>query len=148
MTTNPKSGNTPSGPPGNTILIVDDDQEFRESLAEWVRRDGFHVELAKTGLEALDKIRWGLRPCVILLDMQMGTMSGWDFRTEQKRDRTLAAIPVIAMTAGPWKERDLGDYAARISKPIDPADLRAKLAPFRLPSRKTDMPGVTGELNG
>ncbi len=85
---------------------------------------------------------------MILLDMRMGKMSGWDFRAEQKRDRTLAAIPVIAMTAGPWKEGDLADYAARISKPIDLADLRARLDPYRLRSGKTDMPGVTRELNG
>jgi CheY-like chemotaxis protein len=148
MTTNPKFGNAPSSRPGNTILIVDDDQEFREALAEWIRRDGFHVELAKTGLEALDKIRWGLRPCVILLDMRMEKMSGWDFRTEQKRDGTLAAIPVIAMSAGPWKEGDLANYAARMSKPIDPADLRARLDPFRLPPDGTDRPGVIGEMHG
>lgn len=111
-----------------TILIVDDDQEFREALVEIVRGEGFEVETAKTGLQALDKLRWGLRPCVILLDLQMGTMTGWDFRAEQKRDPELAPIPVIAMTAGYWKDRDLGDYAARIAKPVDVKELQAKLA--------------------
>ena len=141
MTTNPKSPGQPHSQPARTILIVDDDQEFREALAESVRRDGFQVEMAKTGLEALDRLRWGLRPCVILLDMQMGKMTGWDFRAEQMRDRTLAAIPVIAMTAGPWKERDLGDYAGRIAKPIDLADLRARLDRYRLPSESQISPG-------
>jgi CheY-like chemotaxis protein len=110
-----------------TVLIVDDDQEFRDALAEIVRGEGFQVETAKTGLQAIEKLRWGLRPCVILLDMQMGTMTGWDFRTEQKRDPDLAAIPVIAMTAGYWKDRDLGDYAARVSKPIDLEELKINL---------------------
>ena len=110
-----------------TVLIVDDDQEFRDALVEIIRSEGFKVETAKTGLEAVDKLRWGLRPCVILLDLQMGVMTGWDFRTEQKRDPTLAKIPVIAMTAGYWKDRDVGDYAARIAKPVDVKDLQTKL---------------------
>lgn len=113
-----------------TILIVDDDQEFRDALSELIRREGYQVETAESGLRALDKLRWGLRPCVILLDLQMAVMTGWDFRDEQARDPVLAAIPVIAMTAGYWKERDLGDYAARIAKPIDVKDLRARLAEY------------------
>jgi CheY-like chemotaxis protein len=121
----------PAGQPADkTILIVDDDQEFRDALVEIVRREGFQVETAKSGLQALDKLRWGLRPCVILLDLQMAVMTGWDFRTEQRRDPALAAIPVIAMTAGYWKARDIGDYAARITKPIDVKELKARLAKY------------------
>ena len=88
--------------PTKTVLIVDDDQEFREALVEIVRDQGFEVETATSGMQALDKLRWGLRPCVVLLDMQMAVMTGWDFRSEQTRDATLAKIPVIAMTAGYW----------------------------------------------
>jgi CheY-like chemotaxis protein len=117
-------------PTDKTILIVDDDQEFREALVEILRSEGYQVEAATTGLQAIDKLRWGLRPCLILLDMQMGVMTGWDFRSEQKRDPALAAIPVIAMTAGYWKDRDLSDYVARITKPIDVKDLQAKLAQY------------------
>lgn len=113
-----------------TILIVDDDREFRDALVEIIRREGFQVETAKSGLQALDKLRWGLRPCVILLDLQMAVMTGWDFRMEQRRDPVLAAIPVIAMTAGYWKQRDLGDYAGRITKPIDEQELKGKLARY------------------
>jgi len=113
-----------------TILIVDDDQEFREALVNIVRSEGFAVETATNGMQALDKLRWGLRPCVVLLDMQMAGMTGWDFRAEQSRDPTLAAIPVVAMTAGYWKNRDLGDYAARIEKPIQVPELKATLAKY------------------
>lgn len=114
----------------NTVLIVDDDAEFRSALVEIVQHEGFQVETATSGMDALDKLRWGLRPCVVLLDMQMAVMTGWDFRAEQKRDRTLAAIPVIAMTAGYWKGRDLGDYSARIGKPIQVQELKATLAKY------------------
>jgi CheY-like chemotaxis protein len=113
-----------------TILIVDDDQEFREALVDIVRSEGFAVETATNGMQALDKLRWGLRPCVVLLDMQMAGMTGWDFRAEQSRDPTLAAIPVVAMTAGYWKNRDLGDYAALIAKPIQVPELKATLAKY------------------
>lgn len=114
--------------PARTVLIVDDDQEFRAALEELVRGEGFQVETATSGLDALDKLRWGLRPCVVLLDLQMAVMTGWDFRAEQARDPSLAAIPVIAMTAGYWKERDLRDYTARIAKPIDETELKTILA--------------------
>lgn len=116
--------------PAKTVLIVDDDQEFREALAEIVAGEGYDVETATSGLQALDKLRWGLRPCAVLLDLQMAVMTGWDFRAEQVRDATLAAVPVIAMTAGYWKERDLSDYAARITKPIDVPALKATLAKY------------------
>src|ERR1051325_4287552 len=113
-----------------TILIVDDDQEFREALVDIVLSEGFAVETAKSGLQAHDKVRWGLRSCAVLLDMEMAGMTGCDFRAEQDRDRTLTEIPVIAMTAGYWKQRDLGDYAARITKPIDVQELKATLAKY------------------
>ena len=129
MNTQRSSGATPEKS-AKTILIVDDDQEFREALVNIVRSEGFAVETATNGMQALDKLRWGLRPCVVLLDMQMAGMTGWDFRAEQRRDPTLAAIPVVAMTAGYWKNRDLGDYAARIAKPIQVPELKAKLAKY------------------
>lgn len=113
-----------------TVLIVDDDKEFREALGEIVRGEGFEVETASSGIQALDKLRWGLQPCVVLLDLQMAGMNGWDFRAEQERDATLAKVPVIAMTAGYWKSRDLHDYAGRISKPIAVQELRTTLAKF------------------
>lgn len=116
--------------PSKTVLIVDDDQEFREALVEIVSREGFQVETATSGMQALDKLRWGLKPCVVLLDMQMAVMTGWDFRAEQERDPALAAVPVIAMTAGYWKARDVGDYADRITKPIDVPTLKAALAKY------------------
>jgi len=130
MNTKHPSGGYSADHSTKTILIVDDDPEFREALVEIVRDEGFEVETATSGMQALDKLRWGLRPCVVLLDLQMAVMTGWDFRSEQARDATLAKIPVIAMTAGYWKTRDLGDYAARITKPIAVQELRTTLAKY------------------
>ena len=119
-----------SGPEARTILIVDDEPDLRDALAQILGDEGYHIETAATGLEALDKLRWGLRPMVVLLDMQMRVMTGWEFRNEQQRDPALAAIPVVAMTAGHWKKQDLSDFAARIEKPIDVDKLRKVLGQF------------------
>lgn len=124
----PSSTETPRVP--KTILIVDDEPDLRDALAQILRDEGYHTETAATGLEALDKLRWGLRPMVVLLDMQMRVMTGWDFRKEQQREPALAAIPVVAMTAGHWKKQDLSDFAARIDKPIDIDRLRSVLGQF------------------
>ena len=117
-------------PRAKTILIVEDHEDVRDALAQLLHDDGYQVEVAATGLEALDKLRWGLRPSCVLLDLQMGVMTGWDFRSEQRRDPALATIPVVAMTAGYWKAQDLSDFADRIDKPIDTGRLRELLRRF------------------
>jgi CheY-like chemotaxis protein len=114
-----------------TVLIVDDEPDFRESLASVMRVKGYIVEEAANGTEALDKLRWGLQPQVILLDLQMRVMTGWDFRVEQLRDPQLATIPVIAMTAGPWKDRDAAGFNQRVQKPLDLERLWSVLDPYR-----------------
>ena len=83
-----------------TVLVVEDDAAIRQALIDAIRADGYRVETAINGLEALEKLRWGLRPCLIVLDMQMRLMTGWEFRAEQMKDPALSKIPVVAMTAG------------------------------------------------
>ena len=117
--------------PDPTVLIIDDDVEFREALAEVVRGRGYSVEVSPNGMEALEMLRWGLHPRVILLDLQMRPMTGWEFRAEQRRDQRLSNIPVVAMTAGPWKDRDLDDFSHRIQKPLDLDQLTGLLSSYR-----------------
>lgn len=112
---------------GKTVLLVDDDGGFRDAFAEVLRAEGCRVVGASSGSEALDKLRWGLRPSLVLIDLQMQIMTGWDFRTEQQKDPALAGIPVVAMTAGYWKERDRRDFTGCLAKPIDLKELRALL---------------------
>jgi CheY-like chemotaxis protein len=110
-----------------TILLVEDDYQIRESLADLLEERGFSVVTCPNGHAALERLRWGLRPRVILLDLRMPVMTGWEFRSEQKKDPALAHIPVVAMTTGRWKPDDLQDFAAHIGKPIDVAALLAVL---------------------
>jgi CheY-like chemotaxis protein len=109
------------------VLLVDDSSEVRAALGAALQNAGYEVETATSGLEALEKLRWGLRPCAILLDLQMPGMNGWDFRAEQKRNPALQAIPTIAMTAGHLRKEDLEEFFECITKPIDLKALEAML---------------------
>ena len=62
------------------ILIVDDDKDVRIALAELLEGEGYTVAGAHNGQEALQLMRGGLHPAVILLDLMMPVMDGWDFR--------------------------------------------------------------------
>ena len=77
------------------ILVVDDDPDIRDSLREVLEDEGYGTSCVANGREALDFLRSGKRPCVILLDLMMPVMDGWQFLEEQKRDPALAAIPVL-----------------------------------------------------
>jgi CheY-like chemotaxis protein len=81
------------------ILIVDDDAASRKALAEVLTDEGYSVATASDGADGLTYLRQGHRPRVILLDLMMPGIDGWDFRAEQKRDAALADIPVIAISA-------------------------------------------------
>lgn len=117
------------------VLIVEDDAGIREELAALLGDEGYDVSTAGDGREALERLRWGLRPCAILLDLRMTVMTGWEFREEQKRDAAIADIPVIAMTTGRWKPDDLKDFSEQIAKPIDLNALRELLDRYCEPAK-------------
>jgi two-component system, chemotaxis family, chemotaxis protein CheY len=104
-----------------TVLVVEDDPELLLSLSEVIESEGYSVACARHGLEALGRLRGGVRPSVILLDLMMPIMNGWQFRYEQRQDSDLAKIPVVVVSAksdsqqhAAWLEAD-----GYISKPID-----------------------------
>jgi CheY-like chemotaxis protein len=80
------------------VLIVEDDTDIREDLAFTLEHEGYQVTTARNGLEALEELRKGSRPCLILLDLMMPVMDGWTFRTEQLADPVLAAVPVLVIS--------------------------------------------------
>ena len=104
------------------VLIVDDNESVRDSLAEWLQLEGFEVATAVHGGDALDKLRHGLRPRLILLDLMMPVMDGWDFRSQQMGDRDLRAIPVIILSATGFSARTVKAQfpgAEYIAKPVE-----------------------------
>ncbi|MEO8075298.1 MAG: response regulator [Acidobacteriota bacterium] len=68
-----------------TIFIVEDDLDTREMLEHFLRMEGFQVETAANGKVALERLNGGTRASVILLDLMMPVMDGWQFRHEQIR---------------------------------------------------------------
>jgi CheY-like chemotaxis protein len=106
------------------VLVVDDDEGVREGIAELLLENGFSVQLARDGLEALAVLRQH-KTCVVLLDLMMPVMDGADFRRAQLADRDLSHIPFILMTgrlscAGYGKA--MGAVAC-LRKPFAPTDL-------------------------
>ena len=100
------------------ILIVDDDPDIRDSLREVLEDEGYTVNTVGNGREALDYLHRSPRPCVILLDLMMPVMDGWQFRREQKQDPAIATIPLIVITAT-GKRPVLIDADELVMKPLD-----------------------------
>jgi CheY-like chemotaxis protein len=101
------------------ILVVDDDPDIRDSLREVLEDEGHQVTCLANGREALDYLKTANpRPCVILLDLMMPVMDGWQFRREQKADPDIADIPLVVITAT-GKRPVLIDAAELVMKPLD-----------------------------
>jgi CheY-like chemotaxis protein len=81
------------------VLIIDNDEDVRLSLTDMLEDHGYSVQVAADGAAGLALLRSGYRPCVILLDLAMPGMDGWDFRAAQLREPALADIPVVVMSA-------------------------------------------------
>jgi CheY-like chemotaxis protein len=105
------------------VLIIEDDDGSREALAELLAREGYGVATAEDGAGAMAYLRSGHRPSVILLDLMMTGVDGWDFRAAQKRDESFAQIPVIAISAA----GTLVDVDHSLRKPIEVDALLALL---------------------
>src|SRR5713226_8988657 len=91
------------------ILLIDDDPEIRATLDEILHECGFSVATAENGREALDWLGKN-RPRLILLELSMPVMNGFEFRAAQVKSKRLAAIPTVVVTATVRAELDrLGD---------------------------------------
>ena len=103
------------------ILIVEDDSALREALAQVLSDEGYELLSARDGLEAVNCLKKGNRPDIILLDLSMPVVNGWEFRMFQKRDPELARIPVVLITAGGYTQEEVAwlEPAALIPKPVD-----------------------------
>lgn len=112
------------------ILIVEDDPSIREMLAAILEEEGHTVATAGQGQEALDYLsRAAKHPDIILLDLMMPVMTGWQFREAQRHIPALANIPVLVLSAKARLRAEAAqlDAAAIITKPIDVAQLLATI---------------------
>jgi CheY-like chemotaxis protein len=81
------------------ILVVDDDDAVRETMVEVLEDARYEVRAARNGREALDILRNSRLPCLILLDLMMPVMNGWDFVRETAQDPALSGLRICLVTA-------------------------------------------------
>ena len=104
-------------PPGERprILIVEDDAGSRRAMRNVLEDGGYAVNAVGTVTEALHALMHQPPPELIVLDLMLPDMEGWDFRTRQKKDPTIASIPVIGVSA----VGKLLDVEYSFRKPLD-----------------------------
>src|SRR5574342_935065 len=115
---------------GSKVLIVDDEYIGRETLQSILEGEGYELEMAENGFQAIEKAR-KLLPDVILLDVMMPGMTGFEVCQRIRNDPQIAEIPIIILTALDDRESLLNALKAGaddfISKPFDRYELRARL---------------------
>jgi CheY-like chemotaxis protein len=132
------------------ILVVEDDQDLREMVAELLRCEGYEVACAKDGIEALAALEDGPRPSFILIDLGMPKMGGIEFRRAQRKDPRFAEIPLAFMSGETTPQSRMGslapeDHAPVLKKPIGLDTLFAAIpggAPRTTPTRRSAPPGA------
>ena len=105
------------------VLIVDDDPNLLEVTSFVIESEGMAVETARNGEEALASLRAGRLPGLVLLDLMMPVMNGWEFLDEVAKDPALKVIPVVVLTAAAGRAQVPGVVEV-LRKPMD---LRALL---------------------
>jgi CheY-like chemotaxis protein len=120
------------------VLLIEDDHDLGSVLTEVLEHRGFTVRAARNGAEALEVLREPDLPSVILLDLMMPVMNGWEFRYQQLSDPRLADIPTVIMSAIASQARNMGAVAT-LTKPVDVSTLLGILEPrFAGRPRRTD----------
>lgn len=99
-------------------------------LARFLELEGFNVETAANGRQALDRLEAGTPASIILLDLMMPVMDGWQFRREQSRSPRLSKIPVIVVSAAGRDRIAQIDADAYLSKPVDLEELLARISQY------------------
>ena len=104
------------------VLLVDDDFAIIDGVSDFLESEGFSVVTASNGIDALNQLRSGLRVDVIVLDVMMPVMDGWDFRAEQLADPSLRGIPVVVISASGFSRETLQRQLSAcevLPKPLD-----------------------------
>jgi len=127
------------------VLVVDDFQDNREMYAEYLAFSGFRVIQAANGKEALDQA-FANRPDIIIMDLSLPVMDGWEATRRLKADQRTNAIPVVALTGHAMQGHSKGAIEAGcdsfVAKPCLPdqlvAEIRKMLSTPRLSAAKAE----------
>jgi CheY-like chemotaxis protein len=106
----------------NVVLVVEDDHDVRQAIAEVLEDNAYRAVEVSNGLEAIESLRapGNKRPCLILLDIMMPVMDGREFLVHQRSDPSLREIPVVVLSAHATLEEAKSDLqaAAYLRKPV------------------------------
>lgn len=103
------------------ILLIDDEPDLRETIAELLAEEGYSVTQAENGKAALEILKSGDTPKIIVLDYMMPVMDGKTFCENIAKDQKLKTIPIILLTAAniPLENATTMNVAVKLEKPID-----------------------------
>jgi CheY-like chemotaxis protein len=127
-------------PQGASVLVVDDDEDIRATVAIVLEATGHSVASARDGMEALHWLRTHDRPSMILLDLMLPVMDAEEFVERLRADDALSAIPIVVMSGDAKGKEKAQRLAARahLVKPVELAELEAVVGRFapRSPSER------------
>jgi CheY-like chemotaxis protein len=117
----PAAGDRKDVDTSRAVLVVDDDPDLLDVTRFVIENEGIVVETARNGQEALALLRAGRLPGLVLLDLMMPVMNGWEFLEEVAKDPLLGAIPIVVLSAGDHDE--IAGALEILSKPMDLKEL-------------------------
>lgn len=124
---------------GHSVLVVDDDAGVRSLYVDALEDSGHHVDVAVNGADALIRLRDGTHPCVVLTDLRMPRMDGFELARAAANDPQLAPIPIVVLTG----DKILALTSPAGDKPFSPAELDALVQrSCRLHRVTSDDPGT------
>lgn len=101
------------------VMVIDDDDHLREAMSVLLETHGYDVNRCVDAREAMDRLQQGAAPDVIVMDLIMPRMDGWQFRIELKREARWAKIPVVALSGDTSAQARAIDAHVYLSKPVD-----------------------------
>jgi CheY-like chemotaxis protein len=110
-----------------SVLLVEDDEDIRETVSAVLESEGYTVLTAGNGEEALAILDRG-QPCVVLLDLMMPVMSGWDFMEVVRKNKRLEDMPVVVVSA--YSEKKAEGVRRVLKKPLDVNKLLEAVAEY------------------
>jgi CheY-like chemotaxis protein len=99
------------------VLVVEDDIDVRETLAELLEGEGYEVATVEDGRAALEWLSHGELPCIMLLDLMMPIMNGWEVLEHVRQDVTLSDLRIAVITAAARQKPAGADEL--LSKPVN-----------------------------
>jgi CheY-like chemotaxis protein len=109
--------------PSDLVLLVEDDEDLRKMMVQLLALEGFRVAAVANGREALDYLNDYERPSLILLDLMMPVMDGWEFRQRLGDNPAVADVPVVVLSSlDPDRSAEIAPDTV-LKKPVDVYDL-------------------------